>query len=132
MNNMMLLAELQLLSLVTFAGVAFHLCATSLFLIPFPLSWWLPKESSPYFNAYFNISSSGTPLSQTSLRIGASQLRCFIFCFQSGVGAAEQLFQVRASEGMCSKALVQIMIVVLKILPAEDSCVPTTPRFSCA
>lgn len=101
------------------------------FFIPFPLSWWHPKEGSPYFDAYFNISSSGTPFRQTRFRIGASHLCCFVFCFQSGVGAAEQLIQVRASKGMCSKALVRIIIVVLKMLPAEDSCVPTTPRFSC-
>lgn len=39
MNNIMLLAELQLLSLVTFAGLFFHLCVisrASLFLSPYP------------------------------------------------------------------------------------------------
>lgn len=58
-----------------------------------------------------------------------------LFFFQSGVGTAEQLFHLPQKERVrssleCNEALVQIMREVLKILPAEDSSVPTTPLSS--
>lgn len=101
----------------------------------------IPDHRCQWFKAIsvfmMRITCSGANLSQTGFKIGSPQVLLWLVLvfFQSGVGTAEQLLHLPQKECVrsslrCDGALVQIMREVLKILPAEDSCVPTTPLSS--
>lgn len=140
MNNTVLVSELQCLSLVTLAGLAFHLCVTSwasLFLSPYlddfpwrkavPQCHWAKAVSMLMITLYLQEHLWAGPA------LGLDLLTCIssTFFFSRMVLAWQNSWCKLKQEKGCNEALVQIMIVVLKILPAENSCVPTTPYFFC-